>query len=112
MSCRIDRLVTDDDRVILRISGRITAEDLDILRETLARESRQVAAIDLKNVLLIDRATVRFLVVAKATGIELRNCPPYVREWIARETAQTNSEQSQRKPRTTSGSDDDGEEDL
>jgi|SRR5437879_13520915 len=105
MSCRIDALVTDDDRVILSISGRITAEDLDILRDVLARESRPVAAIDLKNVLLIDRDTVRFLVTAEANGVELRNCPPYVREWIARETAQTNSEQSQRERRTADGVD-------
>jgi hypothetical protein len=92
MSCRIDRLVTDDDRVILSISGRITAEDLEILRHTLAQESRAVAAIDLTNVLLIDRETVRFMLVAEDNGIELRNCPPYVREWVARERAQTNSD--------------------
>jgi hypothetical protein len=92
MSCRIDRFVTEDDRVILIISGRITAEDLDILRDVLAQESRAIAAIDLKNVLLIDRDAVKFMVVAEANGVELRNCPPYVREWVARERAQTNSD--------------------
>ncbi len=71
MTCRIDRLVTDDDRVIFSISGRVTVEDLDVLRDALARETRPVAAVDLKNV---------------------RNCPPYVREWIAREKAQAKSE--------------------
>ena len=90
MSCRIDRLLTDDDRVILSISGRITAEDVDILRDVLAQESRPVAAIDLKNVLLIDRDAVRFIAAAEANGIELRNCPPYVREWVRREQAETN----------------------
>jgi hypothetical protein len=92
MSCRIDRFVTEDDRVILIISGRITAEDLDILRDVLAQESRAIAAIDLKNVLLIERDAVKFMVVAEANGVELRNCPPYVREWVARERAQTNSD--------------------
>jgi hypothetical protein len=111
MSCRIDRLVTDDDRLILSISGRITAEDLNILRDVLVQESRPVAAIDLKNVLLIDRDTVRFIAVVEANGVELRNCPPYVREWLARETAQTNSEPSKRGPRTTDGIDD-GDENL
>jgi hypothetical protein len=105
MSCRIDRFVTEDDRVILIISGRITADDLDILRDVLAQESRAVAAIDLKNVLLIDREAVKFMVVAEANGVELRNCPPFVREWVARERAQTNSEPSEQGPRTTDGID-------
>jgi len=92
MSCRIDRLMTDDDRVILIISGRITVEDLDILRGVLTQESRPVAAIDLKNVFLIDRDAVTFMAAAEANGIELRNCPPYVREWVAREQAQKDNE--------------------
>jgi hypothetical protein len=92
MSCRIDRLVADDDRVILRISGRITVEDLDILRDVLARERRPVVVIDLENVLLIDRDAVTFMAAAEADGIELRNCPPYVREWVARERAQNDHE--------------------
>jgi hypothetical protein len=107
MSCRIDRLLTDDDRVILSISGRITAEDVDILRDVLAQESRPVAAIDLENVLLIDRDAVRFIAAAEANGIELRNCPAYVREWVARET---NSERSERGRRTTDGVDDSDED--
>ena len=86
--------------MILSISGRITAEDLDILREALAQESRAVAAIDLKNVLLIDRDTIKFIVVAEGTGIELRNCPPYIREWVARERAQANSTLSEHGRRT------------
>jgi hypothetical protein len=95
MSCRIDRFVTEDDRLILIVSGRITAEDLDILRDVLAKERRAVAAIDLENVLLIDRDAVKFMVVAEANGVELRNCPPYVREWVARERAQTNLDSSE-----------------
>jgi hypothetical protein len=106
MSCRIDRLLTEDDRVILSISGRITASDLDILRDALAEESRAVAAIDLKNVLLIDREMIKFIVVAEGNGIELRNCPPYIREWVARERAQANSTPSEHGRRT---SDDDDE---
>src|SRR5258707_5249381 len=76
MTCRIDRLVTDDDRVIFSISGRVTVEDLDVLRDALARETRPVAAVDLKNVLLIDRNAVTFMLVAEENGVELRNCPP------------------------------------
>ena len=43
MSCRIDRHVIEENLVILRISGRITGQDVDMLRallkhETLTRE--------------------------------------------------------------------------
>jgi hypothetical protein len=86
MSCRIDRRVTDDDLVLLCISGRITAEDLDMLRDVLAGESGAVA-IDLGNVLLVDRDVVKLLITWEANGVELRNCPAYIREWIAREKA-------------------------
>lgn len=86
MSCRIDRHVTDDDAVNLCISGRIAAEDLDMLRDVLAGESGAVA-IDLGNVLLVDRDALKLLVICEANGVEIRNCPAYIREWIAREKA-------------------------
>ena len=42
-------------------------------------------AIDLAEVSLVSREAVEVLTVAGATGIELRNCPAYVREWVSRE---------------------------
>ena len=33
---------------------------------------------------LVDRDTVGFLRMCEGRGILLRNCPPYIREWIAR----------------------------
>jgi hypothetical protein len=93
MSCRIDRLVIGDDLVVLRISGRITAKELDMLRDLLGQE-RGAVAIDLKEVLLVDREAVTLLAFSEANGIELRNCPAYIREWVARERAQTHEEQS------------------
>jgi len=45
--------------------------------------------LDLKEVKLVDRAAVRFLVVCEARGIEIRNPSPYIREWIAKEAAGT-----------------------
>jgi hypothetical protein len=41
--------------------------------------------LDLKDVVLVDRDAVRFLRVRERSGIALRSCPPYIREWIARE---------------------------
>jgi hypothetical protein len=34
---------------------------------------------------LVDRAAVQFLGHCESNGIELCNCPLYVREWILRE---------------------------
>jgi len=86
MSCRIDRIVGVGDLVVLRVSGRIRAENVDKLRELLEREKAGVV-IDLKEVTLVDREAVIFLALSETGGVELRNCPAYIREWVARERA-------------------------
>jgi anti-anti-sigma regulatory factor len=82
MTCRIDRLSIDQG-VVLRISGRITGEGLDVLRTAL--EEGRVVALDLTEVELVDRDAVTLLAVAEGNGIELRHCPAYIREWVTRE---------------------------
>ena len=89
MSCRIERVVIEEGHVILCISGRIKEEDVDTLRGCLEQE-RDAVAIDLKDILLVDREAVRFLASLESTGTELRNCPAYIREWITRERAGKN----------------------
>ncbi len=84
MTCRIDRHVNGEDLVILRISGRITAEDVNMLHSLLERE-KQTVAIDLKDVLLMDRKAAKLLAGCESNGAELRNCSLYIREWITRE---------------------------
>jgi ABC-type transporter Mla MlaB component len=73
--------------VVLRISGRIARDDVDVLRSALDQE-RGAIAIDLAEVGLVDRSAVSLLVLSETRGVELRNCPPYIREWIAREREQ------------------------
>ena len=102
MSCRIDRVVSSENLVVLFISGRIAREDVDMLRGVLEQEA-DAFAIDLKNVLLVDSEAVKLLALSETNGTELRNCPPYVREWVTRERAETHgceSEQEQTKRRT------------
>ena len=84
MSCKIERLVDREDFVVLRVSGRIDGEHVDTIREVIAREKGGVA-LDLGHVILVNREAVRLLAVSEANGIELRNCPAYVREWVVRE---------------------------
>ena len=87
MACRIDRLQAERDLVVLRISGRITQDDVDVLRAAIDQEPGAIV-IDLEEVSLVDRGAVDVLARSEARGVELRNCPPYIREWIAREREQ------------------------
>jgi hypothetical protein len=88
MTWRIDRVVGGDDIVALCISGRITRQDVETLRKAIEEEPGGVA-IDLKNVILVDREAVKLLAQRELKGTELRNCPPYIREWVTRERAET-----------------------
>jgi hypothetical protein len=90
MTCRIDRVVTRKGLLNLHISGQITGKDVDLLRSLLEQE-RSVVAIDLKDVLLVDRGAVRLLALSELNGAELRNCPAYIREWVTRERAVINA---------------------
>jgi len=73
-------------KVVFALSGRIEAEDIDELRRLFELEdSSRKIALDLRDVTLVDRDGVKFLAVCEANGIELENCPAYIREWIGRE---------------------------
>jgi hypothetical protein len=84
MSCRIERVTDQDNCVVLRVSGRIQAEHVPMIRDLLGRENSGIA-IDLKEVILVAREAVDLLAPSEANGIELRNCPSYLREWLDRE---------------------------
>ena len=82
MTCRIDRRWTEQG-LLLYISGQLAAEDLEVVRTAL--DPRRVVAIELAEVELANREAVKLLAQAEAEGIELRNCPAYIREWITNE---------------------------
>lgn len=91
MSCRIDLVVEGKDRLILRVSGRIEAENVDTLRELLGSQKGGVV-MDLREVTLVDREVVSFLALSENKGIQLRNCPAYIREWVDREKVRMGTE--------------------
>jgi len=68
---------------MLYISGRLAAEDLDVIRTAL--DAGRVVAVELAEVEVVSRDAVKLLVQAEAEGIELRSCPAYIREWITKE---------------------------
>jgi hypothetical protein len=90
MACRINRVVIGPGLLILHISGQITGKDVDLLRSLLEQE-RSVVAIDLKDVLLVDREAIKLLAMWESNKVELRNCPAYIREWVTREGAVVNA---------------------
>lgn len=103
MTCRIDRRVIGQDREMLYISGRIKEEDVDTLRALLEQE-KGVVTIDLKDVLIVDREAIKLLAVRESNGVELRNSPAYIREWVTRETTDRNT--SEKRTKGTEGSED------
>ena len=90
MTCRIDRVVIGPGLLILHISGQITGKDVDLL-QSLLEEERSVVAIDLKDVLIVDREAIKLLAGHESNGVDLRNCPAYIREWVTRARAVINA---------------------
>jgi ABC-type transporter Mla MlaB component len=80
---KIDRS-SEKQKSILRLSGRIDPEGVLELKRELEGVTENVA-LDLKEVTRVDVEAVRFLGACVVNGIELRNCPPYISEWIRRE---------------------------
>jgi anti-anti-sigma regulatory factor len=71
---------------VFRVSGRIDCASFEVLRELIENEktAKGRLALDLTEVTVVSFEAVRALTVAEANGIELRNCPAYLREWISR----------------------------
>ena len=76
--------VSDGLETVLRLSGRIGSEQVQELKAQIAGSEQRIV-LDLEQVRLVDLDSAHFLAVCETKGIELRHCPPYVREWILSE---------------------------
>lgn len=83
MVLKIERL-SDGPDIVLRLSGRIESQHVQELKAQIDGNTPKIV-LDLEQVRLVDLDAVHFLAVCEAKGIELRSCPPYVREWILSE---------------------------
>jgi anti-anti-sigma regulatory factor len=73
-------------QVVLKISGRLDEEHLSELKDLIeSEEASRHMVLDLRELTLVDQDAVRFLSQSESNGIELKNCPPYICEWIARQ---------------------------
>ena len=81
---KIDRAANGD--IVFAVSGRLEPDNVGQLSALLAAETTgRAVVLDLKDLLLADREVVRFLSACEGRGIRLRNCPAYIRAWIASE---------------------------
>ena len=71
----------------LRLSGRIEPELITCIRSAMS-DCCAHKILDLSEVTLVDLAVVRFLISCEDEGVELAQCPIYVREWILRERSE------------------------
>jgi len=80
----------DRTAVVLTVSGRLDAENVAQLCELLDTiPIDKTVALDLQDLVLADRAVVRLLrEFEERKRIVLRNCPAYIRIWMAAEDTQ------------------------
>ena len=84
---KIQRRANGD--VVFTVSGRLEAHNISELSALLgAEQGDRTRVLDLKDLVLVDSDAVRFLRTCDADSIVLRNCPPYIRAWMARDGEQ------------------------
>ena len=83
------RIEKDSDGCVnrLRLSGRIQSDHIACILSAM-NDGCTRAILDLSEVTLVDITVVRFLIGCEDEGIELVQCPPWVREWMRRERAE------------------------
>jgi ABC-type transporter Mla MlaB component len=75
------RITRRPDRA-LRLEGRLTRDELDVLRETLRASPDACSALDLSGLAFVDDAGVAALVDLSRRGCELRGGSPFVRQLL------------------------------
>ena len=71
----------------LLFSGRIQSDCIASIRSAMD-DGSACRILELSEVTLVDIEVVRFLIECENEGVELVQCPPYLREWIVRERAE------------------------
>ena len=72
--------------VVFTVSGQMNRENVAELKSLIRLEANaRPIVLDLKDLILVDQDVVTFLERCEADGIQLKNCPAYIREWVLRE---------------------------
>ena len=83
------------------MSGRMDAEGVAELDRLFKAETNgRRIVLDLKDLNLVAREAVIFLAKCEP-DVQIKNCPPYIREWIRRERLERESDEtSESEPQT------------
>jgi hypothetical protein len=81
MTFRVDRLVSEDNVIVLHVSGRVDLECVNTTKELIEAENAKIV-LDLSEVTLAGRDAAAFLAVCEHKGIELSKCPAFLRGWV------------------------------
>jgi anti-anti-sigma regulatory factor len=74
---------TANGEVVFSLSGRMDAENVGELETLLSAEAgAHSIVLNLKDLRLVDQDVVNFLRRCETSGIQLRNCPAYIRGWL------------------------------
>jgi ABC-type transporter Mla MlaB component len=84
---RIEKVAEDPRSVTFAVAGDIDREHLPALKKVVeeAEKMRRRVTLDLHDVTLVDRESLRFLAAAREEGLRLSRCPAYVRKWVTQE---------------------------
>lgn len=75
-------------RTIFALVGRIEEGDVPELQKLLNGGLQYSnITLDLEELQLVDRHVVRFLADCETHGVQLKNCPTYVRRWMRTRSA-------------------------
>jgi len=83
MTLRIES-VSDRHGTTIRLIGRMQALHVGELQAQIGATGAKVV-LDLEELSLVDIDAVRFLGTCQAGGISIIHCPPYMKDWIAKE---------------------------
>jgi len=71
----------------LRLCGRIQSDQIPSIVSEMDCDCPS-KILDLSEVTLVDLGVVQFLIACEDAGVELVECPAYIREWMLRERAE------------------------
>jgi anti-anti-sigma regulatory factor len=81
MTFKVEK-IEEAKEVVLKLSGRIQKENVAELERLFETKGTPDLVLDLEEVKLVDRDVVLFLESCQENGARLRNCPPYIRQWM------------------------------
>ena len=85
--CTMTVSSSQSNSLTLAVAGKVNADSLAEIGRYIesGRRNRQQVVLDLSEVTLLDRAAARFFGETARQGVEVVNCPLYIKPWISPE---------------------------